>query len=159
MPTSPEQFDDLIRADDMLLYYDNNNDNLEGSGIKKGLFTKQLNEYNKKNHLNLSMREFANLVMKDNSFKKSTKKRAVFYLNLRGGGCGSSTPIAPEPIQEGNDDDGMVDEEREDIRRVETTRQRNEERRQRQQREREEERRAQARITRQQNRIREMRRR
>jgi len=73
--------DDLLRSDDMLSYYDNNDD-LEGSGIKKGLFTKQLNEYNKKNHLNLSMREFANLVMKDNSFKKSTKKRALFYLNF-----------------------------------------------------------------------------
>jgi hypothetical protein len=73
--------DDLLRADDMLLYYDNN-DNLEGSGIKKGLFTKQLIEYNKKHNSNLSMREFANLVMNDNSFKKSTKNRAVFYLNV-----------------------------------------------------------------------------
>ena len=37
--------DDLLRSDDMLSYYDNNDD-LEGSGIKKGLFTKNLNDYN-----------------------------------------------------------------------------------------------------------------
>lgn len=74
--------DDLLRADDMLLYYDNNNDDLEGSGIKKGLFTKNLNDYNKKHNSNLSMREFANLVMNDNSFKKSIRKRAVFYINI-----------------------------------------------------------------------------
>jgi hypothetical protein len=87
--------------------------------------------------------------MKDNSFKKSTKKRALFYLNLRGGGCGSSTAIAPEPIEEGNDDDGMIDEQREQMRHAEATRQRREQ-------ERENNIRIQRRINRQERRLGEM---
>ena len=61
----------------------NNYDNIQiGSGIKKGLFTKNLILYNNKHNTNYNMREFAEFVKNSNVFSKAIKKRATFYLNF-----------------------------------------------------------------------------
>ena len=60
----------------------NNYDNIQiGSGIMKGLFTKNLLQYNKKHNTNYDMRQFAELVKSSDKFSKAIKKRATFYLN------------------------------------------------------------------------------
>jgi DNA repair exonuclease SbcCD ATPase subunit len=69
-------------------------DEMIGSGIKSGAFTKQCNDYNKKHHQNLSLHEFALLVLHNKGFKEITKKRARFYLNLNNNLHGSGNQIS-----------------------------------------------------------------
>jgi curved DNA-binding protein CbpA len=100
-----------IKSKTMDPIHEHNTDRLEdldddmiGSGIKSGAFTKQCNDYNKKHHQNLSLHEFALYVLDNKGFKEITKKRARFYLNfnqnLHGGGSTQSAQSQPETRKE-----------------------------------------------------------
>jgi len=51
--------------------------------IKWGIFTNELKQFNKKNHTKYNISDFAHLILKyPQYFKRITKKRAQFYINV-----------------------------------------------------------------------------